>query len=67
MEITYATKDEECCCSCKHNIRKKDEKQAHIYCECDIDGHHIGYVACFECVCEEWEGEEWEGVQNLIE
>lgn len=53
MTITDVTKEEQCCCSCKHNIRKKDE--AGIYCKCEVDGHHIGYVANFERVCELWE------------
>lgn len=65
MEITYATRDEKCCCFCKHNIRT--DMGGHIACHCDIDNHYIGCVANFESVCEEWEGEEWEGVQNLIE
>lgn len=56
MILTDITKESECCCSCKHNIRKKD-KNKNIYCECEIDGHYIGYVACFETVCEEWEGD----------
>lgn len=55
MKITNITKEEECCCSCNHNIRKKDEKMAGIYCECEIDGHYIDYVACFERVCDLWE------------
>ena len=53
MTITDITKEYECCCSCSHNIRKSDGK--YIYCECEIDGHYIGYVANFENVCEEWE------------
>ena len=55
MTITDITKEEECCCSCRHNIRKQDKKMAGIYCECEIDGHYINYVACFERVCEMWE------------
>lgn len=53
MTITDITKEEECCCSCKHNIREKEKSG--IYCECEIDGHYINYVACFERVCEMWE------------
>jgi hypothetical protein len=54
MQITDVKKESEwkCCCSCKHDIRTGD------ICNCDLDGHYIGYVACFESVCEEWEGEE---------
>lgn len=57
MIITEVTKESECCCSCRHNIRKQDEKQTGIYCECEIDGHYIGYVACFESVCDEYKAE----------
>jgi len=52
MHITEKTKEYECCCSCKHNKRKKDGEN--IYCECEIDGHYIGYIASFENVCERW-------------
>ena len=54
MTITDITK-EECCCTCKHNIRKEDKKRAGIYCECEIDGRYINYAACFENACELWE------------
>lgn len=62
MQITETTRGYECCCSCKHNIRKQDDKMAGINCECEIDGHYIGYVSCFSNVCEEWE--EDNGVSN---
>lgn len=55
MQITYIKKEHECCCSCKHNIRKIDTRLAIVYCECEADGHYIGYVANFENVCELWE------------
>ena len=59
MQIVDVTDEYKCCCSCRHNMRKHDdEKYAGIYCECDIDEHHIGYVACFESVCERWEDDE---------
>jgi len=58
MHITEKTKEYECCCSCKHNKRKKDGESRnypdYIYCECEIDGHYISYIACFENVCERW-------------
>lgn len=57
MTITEAVKESECCCSCRHNLRKHDERQAGIYCECEIDGHYIGYIACFESVCDEYRAE----------
>ena len=53
MQIIDKTKEFECCCSCKHNIRKQDEKQ--VYCECEIDGHYISYMSCFDNVCERWD------------
>lgn len=52
MRITEKTKEYECCCSCKHNKRKKDGES--IYCECEIDRHYISYMASFENVCERW-------------
>ena len=52
MHITEKTKEYECCCSCKHNKRKKDGEN--IYCECEIDKHYIGYIASFDNVCERW-------------
>lgn len=58
MKITQTTNEEECCCSCIHNNRKSDEKQAGIYCECELDGHYIGYVECFCSVCKEWHAAE---------
>jgi len=58
MHITEKTKEYECCCSCKHNKRKKDGEKTgypdYIYCECEIDKHYISYIACFENVCERW-------------
>lgn len=55
MTIADVTKESECCCSCKHNIRTRGKGQS--TCNCDIDGHYIGYVACFESVCDRWEGD----------
>lgn len=40
------------CCNCRHNIRT--EEKGHITCHCEIDGHYIGYVACFEDWCKHW-------------
>ena len=49
-----------CCCSCSHNIRTGEP--ANITCHCDIDGHYIGYVACFEDCCDDWKTDapKWE-------
>lgn len=57
MQITDVTKESECCCSCKHNIRTRGD-DGFVDTRCEIDNHYIGYVACFESVCEEWEGEQ---------
>lgn len=40
------------CCNCRHNIRTKETTC--IECHCDIDGHYIGYIACFEHWCRHW-------------
>ena len=45
-----------CCCNCLHNIRTGEP--ASKVCHCDIYGHYIGYVACFENRCDKWELEE---------
>lgn len=55
MKLTEVTNKSKCCCSCKHNKRVLYEDRV-FHCHCDKDGHHIGYVANFEQVCEEWEG-----------
>lgn len=57
MQIPDVTKEEECCCSCKYNIRVRDSRK-YIYCYCALDNHYIGYVANFESVCERWEKDE---------
>lgn len=44
---------EHCCCDCEHNTRKKIDEHG-IECSCELDGHHIGYVACFTDCCEHW-------------
>lgn len=50
------------CCDCRHNIRTGEP--AHIKCHCEIDGHYIGYVACFEHWCRRWAKEKkWEGTE----
>lgn len=41
------------CCNCRHNIRTTVDEY-HTKCNCDIDGHYIGYVACFEHWCRHW-------------
>lgn len=45
-----------CCCNCAHDIRIPSETNPDMvdHNECDIDGHYIGYVACFEDCCDNW-------------
>lgn len=43
---------EKCCCFCRHNIRTGEIGD--VKCHCDIDGHYIGYVACFTQKCKRW-------------
>ena len=58
MIIKDVTDERKCCCSCKHNKRTRyGDKMRYIRCNCDKDGHYIGYVANFESVCDEWEGD----------
>lgn len=42
------------CCNCRHNIRTNSLEYAMASCHCEIDGHYIGYVACFEDWCRHW-------------
>ena len=48
------------CCNCRHNIRTGKIGERECYCE--IDGHYIGYIACFEGWCKHWatDAKEWE-------
>ena len=57
MIIEDITDEYKCCCSCIHDIRKHNKDKT-VTNYCDIDGHYIGYVACFESVCKEWEDSE---------
>lgn len=56
MTIKEVTDESKCCCSCKHNVRTRDDEM-HVICNCEKGGHYIGYVANFGSVCDEWEGE----------
>ena len=44
--------DERHCYNCRHNIRTGEI--ANRECHCEIDGHWIGYVQCFEGWCRHW-------------
>lgn len=46
------------CCNCRHN--KRMPKGTNIQCRCDIDGHYIGYVECFDCWCRHWAKDPWQ-------
>ena len=48
-----------CCCNCRRNIRYFDEGGM-CYCQCEIDGHYIGYVECFEGWCRRWAKDKWQ-------
>ena len=41
-----------CCCNCRHCIRIL--MKTYIETRCEIDGHYIGYVECFEGWCRRW-------------
>ncbi len=63
MTITEVTDESKCCCSCRHNKRTKCETDgvfADTLCNCEKDGHYIGYIQNFEQTCKEWEEEIWE-------
>ena len=42
-----------CCCNCGRNIRHEVAPHG-IECYCEIDGHRIGYIECFEGWCRRW-------------
>ena len=51
--VTDADIRKHCCCNCHRNIRTK-EADGYVRCNCEIDGHYIGYVECFEGWCKHW-------------
>ena len=53
------------CCNCGNNIRIKDDDGNVIRCECEIDGHWIGYIACFEHWCRRWKKDrKWDNLSE---
>lgn len=50
--------EKRCCCNCRHNIRTDTGKM--VECRCEIDGHYIEYVECFEGWCRHWAKEKEE-------
>lgn len=45
------------CCNCGNNVRTKTDDGVYVQSRCQIDGHYIGYVACFEHWCRRWRKE----------
>lgn len=44
-----------CCVNCGNNIRTTYEKPFfNVVCRCQLDGHRIGYIECFEGWCKHW-------------
>ena len=52
MILYDSNNDIQCCCTCEHNVRHW--QGAECTSRCNIDGHYIGYLACFGDVCDEW-------------
>ena len=48
-----------CCCNCRHDIRTKEDS-GYISNHCEIDGHYIGYVECFDGWCRHWAKDKWQ-------
>lgn len=46
------------CCNCRHN--KRTSKKTYVDCNCDIDGHYIGYVQGFDSWCRHWAKDPWQ-------
>ena len=47
-----------CCCNCGRCIRTWDGGNCTT--RCDVDGHYIGYVECFEGWCRHWAKDKWQ-------
>lgn len=54
-----------CCCNCRHDIRTWDGDNCTNHCE--IDGHYIGYVECFEGWCRRWasDAKKWQDERSI--
>ena len=52
-----------CCCNCRHNIRTGTV--LNIETHCDIDGHCIDYISCFEGWCRHWAKENISDFERL--
>ena len=54
-----------CCCNCGRNIRHEVAPYG-IECYCEIDGHYIGYIECFEGWCRRWKkSHTFDGMEEL--
>ena len=47
-----------CCCNCRRCVRTWDGGNCTTHCE--IDGHYIGYIECFEGLCHRWAKDPWQ-------
>ena len=55
--------DTRCCCNCRHNMRTGE--LANIQCHCEVDGHSINYIQCFEGWCRHWAKDHtWDGKEQ---
>ena len=54
--IDDTTPRQRCCCNCDHRMADKWH--------CDIDGHYIGYVECFEGWCHHWTDKKYNTLFN---
>ena len=54
-----------CCCNCGRNIRHEVESYG-IECYCEIDGHRIGYIECFEGWCRRWKSDPGKDVRACV-
>ena len=49
IDVNYRDdRKERCCCFCQHNIRSGEG--SNIECNCELDGHFIGYIPYFSIV-----------------
>ena len=56
-----------CCCNCGRNIRHEVAPHG-IECHCEIDGHYIGYIECFEGWCRRWKkSHTFDGMEEPVE
>lgn len=52
-----------CCCNCRRNVRV--EEHGGVNCYCDVDGHYISYVACFDDWCRHWAKEHGKATESV--